>query len=201
MFQPKQYLKFRIGLIASILLLVVSYVFLFEIYAQTKWNKSIFYMIGSGSKSGDINFNTKLNRINNLSSKSYVRLQEEIVTKRSEHQKVVFYNVYNVGYGNRIYSMISAFMVAVLTDSALLIKWPYIDTYIDCILPNTFKSFQDESFLDYNKNTHEICNVTTKTKNSWIYEKRLTFLQSKSFIVFFSYYIQSIYFSFIFLTN
>ena len=71
----------------------------------------------------------------NLSSEAYLKLHEKIITGHGE-PRVVFYKVRkDIGYGNRIYSMLSAFMAAVLLDSALLINWPQFDKYYDCILP------------------------------------------------------------------
>lgn len=84
----------------------------------------------------------------------------------------------SAGYGNRMYSMLSAFLIAVVTESALLIKWPPIDKYIDCPLVDTFRVFNDSSFLDYNQKVPNRCYVNTVTPNAWLYKKNLDVLRS-----------------------
>lgn len=114
--------------------------------------------------------------IKNFSSESFLNLQKEIIFKR-QRQHVVFYEITKDGYGNRIYSLLSALMLAVLTDSALLINWPSIDSYIDCILTKTFHKFTDHSFLDFTKKTPEICVPNTDTRNTFNHTKKLSNLK------------------------
>lgn len=123
--------------------------------------------------------NSTLDNKNSLASRSFLRLHEEIVSNQSGRHNVVFYQATKDGYGNRIYSMLSAFMVAVLTDSALLIKWPSIGFHIDCLLKDTFKNFTDASFLDLSQKSPKICHLHTDTENSFNYVKKLYYLQGK----------------------
>lgn len=120
--------------------------------------------------------------------KDYRKLQRQIVTSSPSSSSlapsVVFYRSRHVGYGNRIYSMLSAFMSAVLTDSALVIKWPRIDSYIDCSLPHVFSPFYGRGLLDFNQKSPRICRIKTRTLNTWSYYKRIEIFQSKFFIFF-----------------
>lgn len=118
--------------------------------------------------------------INSTSTRNYPKLQANIISRRGSVQsKVVFYKTGEFGYGNRIYSMMSAFMIAVLTDSALLVKWPLIDSYIDFSLPNVFSTFQDRSFLDFKQKSPKICRLNTVSPNTWNREKKLDVFKSK----------------------
>lgn len=63
-------------------------------------------------------------------------IHDRIVLRQSA-EKVVFNEAPFTGYGNRVYSMLSAFLVAVLTESAILIsRWPFVNDYMH------FKSIQ-----------------------------------------------------------
>lgn len=117
--------------------------------------------------------------------KDYRKLQRQIVSDQqintsssSLPPSVVFYRSRHVGYGNRIYSMLSAFMSAVLTDSALVIKWPQIDSYIDCSLPHVFSPFYGQGLLDFNQKSPPICRIKTRTLNTWSYYKRIEIFES-----------------------
>ena len=123
------------------------------------------------------NDNTTEKKIDlNLKSNMFLNIHKNIVIKRIR-QKVVFYKIQPVGYGNRIYSMLSAFLTAIISDSAFLIDWPFIDNYINCTLFNVFTKFNDKSFLDFNQKKSKICRIKTKSINTWSKNKQLGFLQ------------------------
>ena len=113
-----------------------------------------------------------------LSSESYLKLHEKIITGHGE-PRVVFYEIRkDIGYGNRMYSMLSAFMAAVLLDSALLINWPHFDQYYDCNLTNVFTNFSDQSFLDPNQKKPEICKIYAYSALTWNPVKRIEVFNS-----------------------
>lgn len=88
--------------------------------------------------------------------------------------KVVFLKVpRDVGYGNQVYIMLSAFLVALLTDSALLIDWKHIDKYVESPLESTFKRIDDSSSLDFAQKSPRICEIRVETANSWSPFKKL----------------------------
>lgn len=95
-------------------------------------------------------------------------VQQGIIEGKYEARVVFFRIAKDSGYGNRLYSMLSALLVAVVTDSALLIDWPSIDAYIGCPLIGALKSFNDKSFLDFEQNSPKICKIETSTSNTLI---------------------------------
>lgn len=118
----------------------------------------------------------------------YRDLQNQIITKRTP-QRVVFYESHPVGYGNRVFSMLSSLMIALVTDSALIIKWPSIDSFINCSLPNVFSTYSDRSFLDFKQKSPRICQINTNTPNTWSFKKQIDFLQGKFFQISILFYI------------
>jgi hypothetical protein len=93
--------------------------------------------------------------------------------------RVVFYSAHNsFGYGNRIYSLLSAFLIAYLTDSVLLIDWPDIRAFIRSPFRLTFKKFTDYSYFDVANKSPPILSLVTGTVNSWKFNKSLVTNQS-----------------------
>ena len=147
---------------------------LYKILAEQTWQQHLIYNFFSNLEK------SIFNSIINSSSRNFSKLQANIISRRGSVQsKVVFYKTGEFGYGNRVYSMMSAFMIAVLTDSALLVKWPLIDSYIDFSLPNVFSTFQDRSFLDFKQKSPKICHMNTGSPNTWNQEKQLDVFKSK----------------------
>lgn len=122
------------------------------------------------------NVTSNATQLTNIENLKFAKIHRNILSNRNE-KRIVFYQIIGVGYGNRVYSMLSAFLVAVITDSALLINWPQIDSYIQSPLVDVFKRFNDLSFLDFNQKSPEICNIKTKTSNTWSSDKQFEFLQ------------------------
>ena len=65
------------------------------------------------------------------------------------------YLIKGYGYSNNVYSLISAFTIAILSDRQFQIFWPTIELYIQKPFPNTFIS---------NSTRNEFIN-----NNSWLY--------------------------------
>ena len=175
----------RIGQSKCLLILViVTIVSCYYVLNQANITKTsfqpyksiIFKFIFYENSSNQSNF-----KLNQTTKKSFLKIHEKIVLNRTENN-VVFYRVSGAGYGNRIYNMLSAFLAAIISDSAILIDWPSIDNYIECPLVNVFTKFTDSSFLDLNQKSPQICTITTLTKNTWSFNKHLDFLQGNCFI-------------------
>lgn len=163
----------------------IKYSLLLLLLALTLLNISLYFIIGID------NFNNKpfslmKNRwyLNSSIRRSpFPRAQSNfsaihnniLITKKNV--KLVFLRVRKIGYGNQIYAMLSAFLVAVLTDSALLIHWPSIHIFIDTPLLMTFKSFKDSSVFDFDQKQPKICQIDQGTANTWAYSKKLIYLQ------------------------
>ena len=110
---------------------------------------------------------------------SFLEVQA-FVTESRQRRSVVFYKALTVGYGNRIYSLLSAFMLAVITDSALLIDWPDIQKEIETPLSHAFNEFNDWSFLDRRAKWPHLCNLNATSQNTWTYLKRLDTIEGFS---------------------
>ena len=85
----------------------------------------------------------------------------------------MLYKIAGGGYGNRIYSMLSAFMVAKLTNSAFFIDWPLIDNYID--LKHIVSGSKDDfkSVFEYHQKLNNICDMSIEPPNIWLFNKTL----------------------------
>ena len=87
--------------------------------------------------------------------------------------KLSINGVYVNGYGNRMYSILTSFVIAILTDRALIIKWESMHPYIKEPFNMTFYNFtglQNEFNVDYKMN--EVYNFTWST-NNWRINKTL----------------------------
>lgn len=166
-----------------ILIFIIKITFCYILFGITNINFEIKdvkkIILKDNIKQNDAKYSLLKNKSTNLDeikSISYINIHKNIVLNRIK-PKVIFYKVQTVGYGNRIYSMISSFLAAILSDSSLLIDWPSIDNYIDCPLAYTFNKFNDSSFLDLNQKWPKICLISTNTSNTWSFKKHLDFLQ------------------------
>ena len=167
------------------ILLIITFFVVITFYIKPTLQKNSFFPY----KFKMHKYFTKSNKSKNvqtLKSRNFLKIHEKIVLNRTE-KKVVFYRVVGIGYGNRIYSMLSAFLAAIISDSALLIDWPLIDNFIESPLVNVFKKYTDKSFLDFNQTTPQICTIITFTNNTWSFNKQFDFLQGNFFIVMFRY--------------
>lgn len=89
---------------------------------------------------------------------NYVRLHESILkTQRSQQQqssppssRVVFNGEIRPGYANRMYGVLTSMVAAVITDSALIVRWKKIEEYMEPPLPGSFDLFDNNSFLNQN---------------------------------------------------
>lgn len=89
-------------------------------------------------------FNLKLN-IENFKDenktnylKLFERNQKEILNGNKKLRLIINVSPFEYGYCNRIYSMLSSLLIALLSDRALLIDWKHIDKYIEEPLYNAF---------------------------------------------------------------
>ena len=64
--------------------------------------------------------------------------------------RVTFSRVENVGYGNKLYTLLSALTIAILSDSAMLAEWPQVDKYVEEPLDAFFTSFSGPTDLNTN---------------------------------------------------
>lgn len=107
-------------------------------------------------------------------SLNFDQIHNRIVSNKSSKIRVVFYSdPKNGGYGNKLYSLITAFLIALVTESALLIDWPEIGNYIKEPFTMSFHRFNDSTYLDFNQKHPSIYTINTKSVNSWNFNKRV----------------------------
>lgn len=61
----------------------------------------------------------------------YVKLHRSIMESNDPDKKMVFSGDIKEGYGNRLYTFLSSILIAILTDSALVVNWDGIEKYIE----------------------------------------------------------------------
>lgn len=98
----------------------------------------------------------KLEREHEVDSYSSFKIIHEKIIKNETDLRVLLNTPKNYGYANRMYSVISALLIAILSNRALLINWKYIDNYIE---PPLYKVFDK-----FNENNDEL-NFNYKLKN------------------------------------
>lgn len=62
--------------------------------------------------------------------------------------QVVWNGYTEAGYANKLYSMLSSLILAILTDSAFFIRWKYIDKFIEEPFYLTFRKFNEKTLLN-----------------------------------------------------
>jgi hypothetical protein len=109
----------------------------------------------------------------------YVEIHENIINGIST-PRVVFNGDIRPGYANRIYGLLTSFVVAILTDSALIIEWKNIDKFIEPPLLRTYDKFNSTSLLNSEYKPSEIYNLPASTANTWVIEKHFKFYNKYS---------------------
>lgn len=116
-------------------------------------------------------------------NQQFREVHNRIILNRNP-ERVVFNKSPLTGYGNRIYSMLTAFLLAVVTESALVIDWPKIENFIEFALDNSIQVYNDMSFLDLRQEQPAIYYVITNSSNIWLYNKNIQALKSIMLISF-----------------
>lgn len=80
---------------------------------------------------------------------NYIKIHESILAGRRQ-PKVVFNGEIRPGYANKMYGVLTSMVAAVLTDSALIIRWKKVEDYIEPPLLRSFDVFDNTSFLSLN---------------------------------------------------
>ena len=80
---------------------------------------------------------------------TYIKIHESILVGRRQ-PRVVFNGEIRPGYANKMYGVLTSMVAAVLTDSALIIRWKKVEDYIEPPLLRSFEEFDNNSFLSLN---------------------------------------------------
>lgn len=105
--------------IIFLVFLVLNLILVFAVYFLNKSFSLNFYF------SSFNNTSTSLDPLDD-----FLKLHEKNLESNNSN-KIVYCNRVKPGYANRIYSILSCLTIAILTDSALSIDWPEVETYID----------------------------------------------------------------------
>jgi hypothetical protein len=112
--------------------------------------------------------NISFERCNNFEQDSksieeFKKLHENIIKNRTCTPRIVFNNNPDAyGYANRVYSLLSSLLIAILSDRALLINWKYIDNYYYSPMYRVFDTFNDSNAFNFKYNSNEIINFYFK---------------------------------------
>ena len=116
--------KFYI-LILNYVILIVTLFFLLYLSSFKNENKII-----DVKNIKNIKYSSRFNQ--------YRIIHEKILNGSISPPRLSINGFTEAGYGNKIYSMLTSMIIALLTDSALIIKWNDIDKYIEEPFKNTF---------------------------------------------------------------
>ena len=100
-------------------------------------------------------FNTPINEKLN----DYLKIHNNIINNKNASKNKITINFSpEGGYGNKLYSFISSLVIAILTDSALLVVWnfkggyldmnKYIDSPLNDMFTSEYNDFKDICFLE-----------------------------------------------------
>ncbi len=120
-----------------------------------------------------INYLPNLNENDKLLTE-YKQIHENIINNKTK-LKISFNESPAAGYANRLYSMLSSLVVALVTDSAIVIKWDRIDEFIEEPFEKMFDRFdkqQNELNMRYKKENL----VALHSSNQWIKHKDMNSL-------------------------
>ncbi len=108
----------------------------------------------------------------------YKQIHENILNNKTK-LKISFNESPSAGYANRLYSMLSSLVVALVSDSAIVIKWDRIDEFIEEPFVKMFDRFekqQNEFNFRYKKENL----LTLNTINQWSkYKDMKSLIQTK----------------------
>jgi hypothetical protein len=146
----------------------------------------VFMVIISNLRIFKVDFESKLNELQNLKQKSksdvlskssieeYIRIHESNMEGISVYKprKLVFNGHTGAGYANKLYSMLSAFTIAILTDSAFICEWNDIEKYIKPTFFLMFHKFRQNNELNSNYESESVY-VFNATKSAWSGQKSI----------------------------
>ncbi len=109
---------------------------------------------------------------NFVSKKAFHAIQREIVDAKRTPIRVSINGYTMGGYANKLYSMLSSLVVALLTDSALVVRWHHIDHYIEEPFDSAFANFTSLDH-DFNANYKTDTITTIHSQQGWKRHKDL----------------------------
>ena len=127
-------------------------------------------------------FTTRLSRESYVSSNSiqtdklveYYRIHNIAKSKEKSALKKISFNGYTAGgYGNKLYSFLTSLIISILTGSQLVLRWDYIDKYIDPPI-QIFVDLSDDIGLNAVEFKSKSCHLSDK--QAWSLNKNVDLL-------------------------
>lgn len=96
-----------------------------------------------------------------------------IINKNSARKVICVNNVrFGYGYGNNMYKILTAFLVAILTDSNLILEWPAVEEFIEEPFENTFYHGNVSNRRNFTKSENVLI-MYGRSINTWKPGKKL----------------------------
>jgi hypothetical protein len=129
---------------AFLIFLTVELIYLNEKIINTNLDTPLLILTRSNSKS---------DKLNEFKENHEMIIKQSL--SKNQSLKIVFNGLSErVSYGKMLYSFLTSLLIAILTDSALLLKWKHMDKYIEEPLYQTFNQFDhvmNELNIEFNK--------------------------------------------------
>jgi hypothetical protein len=109
----------------------------------------------------------------------YYQIHERISKMNSSLRKIAFNELGlkggGEGYGNMLYSFLSTFCIAILTQSQLVVRWPKIETYVDLPI-NIFMNINKSDGLNESEFKRSYRHI--RPRESWYLKKNINSLMT-----------------------
>ena len=121
--------------------------------------------------------NFKQNEIETDKFFEFYRIHEQMIKENSSSKKISFNGYTAGGYGNKLYSFLSSLIIALITDSQIVLRWKDIDKYVNPPI-NIFDSVPEDE--DLNEAEFKSKSYYFGTKQSWNLNKNVGELMKTS---------------------
>ena len=133
-----------------------------------------------------IDINPKRQKVHNDSLTEFYEIHEKnLFSSNGKNPCNISFNEASKqnGYANRLYSLFSSLLVAILTDSALLVDWPHIHHYIQPPINIFLQNISTLNARNYNSVSETIhVSILKASSQAWLVNKNMSMLMNKSFI-------------------
>jgi hypothetical protein len=154
---------------ASLLFITIFFIYIDQFYAE-----AIFRHGSISNRNEFVNSENKILKKNKYNASlngnkdrlnEYYELHKNISQMNESLRKISFNECRKVGYGNRLYSLLSSLVIGILTKSQLVVRWHEIEAYVDLpinIFYNNLTQNQGLEKEDFKKKFHQ-----AKSIQSW----------------------------------
>ena len=115
---------------------------------------------------------------------NFFKIHNRMLAVNNHLVKRVTLNQCFSGYGNRLNSFVSSLLIAILTDSQLMVKWPEVEQFVQ--LP--IRVFTDENIQSMVINDKQSSIYKIRPRQSWLKTKNISQLMTTNIPSFYSKY-------------